>query len=100
MLDWQWRKRSILFELGLWSADIMCFQEVDKFHDLEEELKPRGYCGIWKMRTGNPVDGCAIFWRASRFKLLQEECIEFNKLGLRDNVAQICVLEFFLMDSY
>ncbi|XP_030543069.1 carbon catabolite repressor protein 4 homolog 6 isoform X2 [Rhodamnia argentea] len=93
MLDWQWRKRSILFELGLWSADIMCFQEVDKFYDLEEELKSRGYCGIWKMRTGNPVDGCAIFWRASRFKLLQEECIEFNKLGLRDNVAQICVLE-------
>ncbi|KAK9101897.1 hypothetical protein Sjap_019151 [Stephania japonica] len=27
------------------------------------------------------------------FKLLQEECIEFNKFGLRDNVAQICVLE-------
>ncbi|XP_072084274.1 uncharacterized protein [Arachis hypogaea] len=29
-----------------------------------------------------------------RFNLLYEECIEFNKLGLRDNVAQICVLEF------
>lgn len=28
-----------------------------------------------------------------RFKLLYEECIEFNKLGLRDNVAQLCVLE-------
>lgn len=28
-----------------------------------------------------------------RFKLLQEEVIEFNKLGLRNNVAQICVLE-------
>ena len=25
--------------------------------------------------------------------MLHEECIEFNKLGLRDNVAQICVLE-------
>ncbi|XP_012076635.1 carbon catabolite repressor protein 4 homolog 6 isoform X2 [Jatropha curcas] len=93
MLDWEWRKRSILFELGLWSADIMCFQEVDRFQDLEEELKLRGYCGIWKMRTGNAVDGCAIFWRTSRFKLLYEESIEFNKLGLRDNVAQICVLE-------
>ena len=46
------------------------------------------------MRTGNPVDGCAIFWRTARFNLLYEECIEFNKLGLRDNVAQICVLEF------
>ncbi|GMH11887.1 hypothetical protein Nepgr_013728 [Nepenthes gracilis] len=93
ILDWEWRKRSIIFELGLWSPDIMCFQEVDKFHDLEEVFKLRGYIGIWKMRTGNPVDGCAIFWRALRFRLVHEECIEFNKLGLRDNVAQICVLE-------
>ncbi|KAE8056418.1 hypothetical protein FH972_013193 [Carpinus fangiana] len=93
VLDWEWRKRRILFELGLWSADVMCFQEVDRFQELEDELKLRGYSGIWKMRTGMPIDGCAIFWRTSRFKLLHEECIEFNKLGLRDNVAQICVLE-------
>ncbi|KAK1394721.1 carbon catabolite repressor protein 4-like [Heracleum sosnowskyi] len=93
MMDWEWRKKNILFELGLWSADILCFQEVDRFHELEKELKVRGYCGIWKMRTGNPVDGCAIFWRSSRFKIMHEESIEFNKLGLRDNVAQICVLE-------
>ncbi|XP_044464038.1 carbon catabolite repressor protein 4 homolog 6 isoform X5 [Mangifera indica] len=93
ILDWEWRKRSIIFELGLWSADIMCFQEVDKFQDLESELRLRGYSGIWKMRTGNAIDGCAIFWRTSRFKLLYEESIEYSKLGLRDNVAQICVLE-------
>ncbi|XP_028802325.1 carbon catabolite repressor protein 4 homolog 6 isoform X2 [Neltuma alba] len=98
MLDWQWRKRNILFELGLWSADIMCLQEVDRFDDLEEELKHHGYSGIWKMRTGNPVDGCAIFWRTSRFNLRYEECIEFNKMGLRDNVAQICVLELTNQD--
>ncbi|KAJ4843355.1 hypothetical protein Tsubulata_038658 [Turnera subulata] len=30
---------------------------------------------------------------AEKFKLLHEEAIEFNKHGLRDNVAQICVLE-------
>lgn len=71
----------------------MCFQEVDRFQDLEEELKLRGYNGIWKRRTGKAIDGCAIFWRASRFKLLHEESIEFNKFGLRENVAQICVLE-------
>lgn len=28
-----------------------------------------------------------------RFKLLHEESIEYSKLGLRDNVAQICVFE-------
>ncbi|KAM7459447.1 hypothetical protein LguiA_036441 [Lonicera macranthoides] len=126
ILDWEYRKRSIIFELGLWSADILCFQlkpkpalrhcwrcqeavkssvrveylfhpakseEVDRFQDLEVELKVRGYNGIWKMRTGDPVDGCAVFWRVSRFKLLHEESIEFSKLGLRDNVAQICVFE-------
>lgn len=93
MLDWEWRRKSLSFELGLWSADIMCFQEVDRFQDLEEDLKPRGYTGIWKMRTGNAIDGCAIFWKTSRFKLLYDESIQFNKFDLRDNVAQICVLE-------
>ncbi|KAJ0243291.1 Carbon catabolite repressor protein 4 6 [Hirschfeldia incana] len=96
MLSWGWRKSKIVFELGLWSADIMCLQEVDKFQDLEEDLKHRGYSGIWKMRTGNAVDGCAIFWRSNRFKLVHEESIQFNQLGLRDNVAQICVLEVLL----
>ena len=28
MLDWEWRKRNIVFELGLWRADIMCFQVI------------------------------------------------------------------------
>lgn len=93
VLDWEWRKRRLLIEFGLWNADIMCLQEVDRFHDIEEELAVRGYTGIWKMRTGNAVDGCAIFWRTNRFQLRHEEHIEFSKLRLRDNVAQICVLE-------
>ncbi|XP_068649140.1 carbon catabolite repressor protein 4 homolog 6 [Aristolochia californica] len=93
ILDWEWRKRRIMIELGLWAPDIMCFQEVDRFQDLEIELNPQGYSGIWKMRTGAPLDGCAIFWRTSRFSLLHEEAMEFKNYGLRDNIAQICVLE-------
>ncbi|KAK1311597.1 hypothetical protein QJS10_CPA07g00575 [Acorus calamus] len=93
VLDWEWRKKRILLEFGLWSPDIMCLQEVDKFKDIEESLKGHGYSGIWKMRTGAAQDGCAVFWRTNRFKLLHEEQIEFNQLGMRDNVAQICVLE-------
>lgn len=77
----------------------MCFQEVDKFHGLEEDLKRRGYSGIWKMRTGEPIDGCAIFWRACRFKLVYDECIEFYKHGMRDNVAQVCVLESLVQNQ-
>ncbi|KAI3972207.1 hypothetical protein MKX01_011759 [Papaver californicum] len=93
VLDWERRKRNILFELGLWSADIMCLQEVDRFQDLENELKVHGYEGIWKMRTGQAIHGCAIFWRTTRFKLRHEESIEFRNLGLRENAAQVCVLE-------
>lgn len=93
IMDWNRRKGRILLELGLWSPDIICLQEVDKFQELHEELKSRGYGGINKERTGIATDGCAIFWRTSRFELLHEESIEYSKLGLRDNVAQICVLE-------
>lgn len=93
IMGWNWRKGRILLELGLWSPDIICLQEVDRFQELHEELKPRGYGGINKERTGTATDGCAIFWRTSRFELLHEESIEYSKLDLRDNVAQICVLE-------
>ncbi|KAF0898600.1 hypothetical protein E2562_008183 [Oryza meyeriana var. granulata] len=93
IMDWNWRKEKLVFEFGLWSPDILCLQEVDKFTDLEQEMATRGYNGIWKMRTGNATDGCAIFWRTARFQLCYKEDIEFNKLDLRDNVAQICVLE-------
>ncbi|KAL9233899.1 hypothetical protein vseg_008834 [Gypsophila vaccaria] len=92
-MSWEWRKSNILFELKLWSPDIMCFQEVDKFQELDEDLRARGYSGFWKMRTGDPVDGCAIFFRTTRFQLVFEDSIEYNKHGMRDNVAQICVLE-------
>lgn len=28
MLDWNWRKDKLVFEFGLWSADILCLQVV------------------------------------------------------------------------
>ncbi|CAN6721149.1 unnamed protein product [Malus baccata var. baccata] len=92
MMDWQWRKRNLIFELGLWSSDdIMCLQEVDKFDDLEEELKLKGYIGFWKMRTGNPVDGCAIFWRTSRFKLVHEAACKIGRMRtISTNKVVIC----------
>ncbi|BBN70143.1 DNAse I-like superfamily protein [Prunus dulcis] len=117
MMDWQWRKKNLIFELGLWSADIMCFQEVDKFQDIEEELKLKGYNGIWKIKEHElcsrnegfeeigkriaSILGCGLaiqlmavqFFGDPQGRLIHEECIEFSKLGLRDNVAQICVLE-------
>ncbi|KAJ1688200.1 hypothetical protein LUZ63_019590 [Rhynchospora breviuscula] len=93
MRSWQWRMDNLLFEFQLWSPDVLCLQEVDRFPDLQTKLESKGYNGIWKIRTGNASDGCAIFWRTNRFQLLHHEYIEFRQTGLKDNVAQICVLE-------
>lgn len=92
LLDWDARKRKLVRELGLWSPDIICFQEVDYYEDLNEELQ-KEYIGVYTARTGEAHDGCAIFWRKNRFELLEVEHIKFKDHDLRDNVAQLCVLQ-------
>eukprot|EP00249_Psilotum_nudum_P018680 c26914_g1_i1 orf=573-2312(-) len=93
ILNWEHRKQRILLEFDLWLPDVLCLQEVDRFDELQEDLGQRGFKGVFKARTGAVRDGCAIFWREERFSLLQEESIEFKKLDLRDNIAQLCVLQ-------
>ncbi|KAF3627912.1 Carbon catabolite repressor protein 4 -like protein 3 [Capsicum annuum] len=67
--------------------------EVDKYYDLLNILETAGYLGAYKRRTGGSVDGCAMFWKADKFQLLEGESIEFRQYGLRDNVAQLSVFE-------
>ncbi|KAK4773381.1 hypothetical protein SAY87_028400 [Trapa incisa] len=92
-LEWKRRKRLICQEIRLYDAGLICFQEVDLFDDLAGVLQNDGYDGIFKGRTGEAVDGCAIFWKHQQFSLVHEESIEFKTFGLRDNVAQLCVLK-------
>ncbi|XP_042436734.1 carbon catabolite repressor protein 4 homolog 5-like isoform X5 [Zingiber officinale] len=89
----QRRKRQIHKELTLYNPNILCFQEVDKFDELASIFQTDGYAGIYKQRTGEANDGCAIFWKEKEFTLLYQEDIEFQKFGLRNNVAQLCLLK-------
>ncbi|XP_059303358.1 carbon catabolite repressor protein 4 homolog 3-like isoform X2 [Lycium ferocissimum] len=92
-LDWDHRRRVICEELLGLNPDIICLQEVDKYYDLLNILEKAGYLGSYKRRTGGSVDGCAMFWKAEKFLLLEGESIEFRQYGLRDNVAQLSVYE-------
>ncbi|XP_051148131.1 carbon catabolite repressor protein 4 homolog 5 isoform X2 [Andrographis paniculata] len=92
-LDWQRRKKLLCKEVKSYQPSIMCFQEVDRFDDLNEVLGKDGFRGLHKARSGEAHDGCAIFWKADLFTLLHEENIEFQRFGLRNNVAQFCVLK-------
>ncbi|PON47874.1 Endonuclease/exonuclease/phosphatase [Parasponia andersonii] len=92
-MKWSRRKRVICEELIGWNPDIICLQEVDKYFDISDILAKAGYVGSYKRRTGDTADGCATFWKADKFRLLEGENIEFKGLGLRDNVAQLSVFE-------
>ncbi|XP_009106044.1 carbon catabolite repressor protein 4 homolog 5 isoform X1 [Brassica rapa] len=92
-LEWSRRKHLICKEISRYNATILCLQEVDRFDDLDSLLKLRGFEGVHKRRTGEASDGCSIFWKEKLFKLLHHQEIEFDRFGLRNNVAQLCVLE-------
>nr|GLL22005.1 carbon catabolite repressor protein 4 homolog 3 [Ipomoea trifida] len=92
-LNWDYRRAVICEELLQLSPDIICLQEVDKYYDLLNVLEKAGYAGSYKRRTGDYVDGCAMFWKADKCQLLEGESIEFKQFGLRDNVAQLSVFE-------
>ncbi|XP_027169148.1 carbon catabolite repressor protein 4 homolog 3-like [Coffea eugenioides] len=92
-LKWDYRKRVICEELIGLNPDIICLQEVDKYFDVLNIMEKAGYLGSYKRRTGDYADGCAMFWKADKFQLIEGESIEFKQYGLRDNVAQVSVFE-------
>lgn len=93
VMRWESRKHLICQEICRWSADIVCLQEVDRYNDILTNVKKQGYAGNYKRRTGEAKDGCAVFWKEKRFRLLEADTIQFYAFGLRDNVAQLLVFE-------
>ncbi|KAF9968587.1 Glucose-repressible alcohol dehydrogenase transcriptional effector [Mortierella alpina] len=89
-LDWSYRKESILNQIAFTDADIVCLQELE-LKDYEEYFNPHlsrlGFRSIhaYKMNVYEMRDGCAIFYRDSRFKLLNEHVLRFNQVELDDN---------------
>ncbi|KAF9317108.1 Glucose-repressible alcohol dehydrogenase transcriptional effector [Podila horticola] len=89
-LEWSYRKQSILNQIAFMDTDIVCLQELE-LKDYEEYFAPRlsrlGYRSIhaYKMNVYEMRDGCAIFYRESRFKLLDEQVLRFNQVELDDS---------------
>ncbi|CAL1532443.1 unnamed protein product [Lymnaea stagnalis] len=100
-LDWTYRQFHILEELLSYTADIYFLEELDQFAYINEYLGNLGFTGVFFPKPDSPClyeannygsDGCAIFWRKSHFKLLeQENCILLNDEGKKTNqVALLC----------
>ncbi|KAF3331513.1 carbon catabolite repressor protein 4 3 isoform X1 [Carex littledalei] len=93
LMNWESRRRLIFVEISERNPDLVCLQEVDQVQDFLAYMKRRGYDGIHKGRSGDAKDGCAMFWKKARFRLLEEDSIDFSSFNLRNNVAQLLVLE-------
>jgi len=78
-LSWAVRRWRILEELIRHEPDIICLQEVDHFNTLERALGSIGYLGKFVPKPDSPCiymegntgpDGCAIFYKGDRFRLV------------------------------
>lgn len=93
-LNWEFRKKNICGEIREYSADIINLQEVEteQFYDFFlPALKAEGYDGIFSPKSRartmkeadrKHVDGCAIFFKHSKFSLIKEHLVEFNQLAI------------------
>ncbi|GAX16175.1 CCR4-NOT transcription complex subunit 6 [Fistulifera solaris] len=126
-LSWDYRFQNILREILDAAPEVICLQEIQADHyenHVYAAMSDAGFEGVFKQKTrqsmglAGKVDGCALFWRRSKFHLVESYSIEFNEvaqrqatqvLGLnprseegaafinrlsKDNIAQLVVLEF------
>ncbi|CAO3651164.1 unnamed protein product [Mucor hiemalis] len=122
-LNWDYRKELIISEVLNYNADIVCLQEI-AMKQYEEALgdafKDRGdYDGVFFPKTRartmsevdkRAVDGCAIFYKGSKYNLVEHHLLEYNQKAIqrpdfkqsddiynrvmtKDNIAVMIVLE-------
>jgi CCR4-NOT transcription complex subunit 6 len=121
-LPWSYRKGRILDEVTKHDTDFVCLQEVDiaAYEDyFTVNLAQQGYEGVYwpksRYKTMNDtdrrqVDGCATFYKADKYKLVEKRLIEFSAIAMqrsdfkktddmfnrvlgKDHIATVCLLE-------
>lgn len=90
-LSWSWRKHLILKELRSMAADIITLQEVQKdaYDDwFKPQLIESGYESVFQQKKREPIfhrgkyvaEGCATFYKTTRFKRVDKHVIDYDKL--------------------
>lgn len=89
-LEWDYRRPLLKDEINKFNTDIVCMQEVETRTFQEfwvPHMQEMGYKGLFYNKTrsktmsdvdAKKVDGCALFYRTSKFQLLQKINFEYN----------------------
>lgn len=95
VLAWEYRRGLILNEIRTHDADIACLQEIDQGNYNEffrEQLAYNDYKGVYWPRgramgmheeEAKGVDGCATFFKGSKYILLDKQMINFGQTAVR-----------------
>lgn len=97
-LRWPHRRARLTDELTAYDADIVCFQEMDRFHDhFQPLLYGLGYDVRYYMRNGPQSDVNAVGWKRDKFREVASRQVSFAQttmaLGCVPNVAQMVALQ-------
>ncbi|KAI0775851.1 Endonuclease/exonuclease/phosphatase [Trametes elegans] len=94
-LQWDYRKELILTEIVHHNADFVCLQEVDNAqyeeyftkalgdHDYEGVYWPKSRFKMMSEIDRRLVDGCAIFYKASKYSLVEKHLIEYSTVAMQ-----------------
>lgn len=99
-LDWSYRKYCFYKEIETYAPDVVCLQEVEAnlLEEYDSFFQEQGYSGVFKKRTGDKCDGCAIYYRDNKFNLVDSISVEyFQKPAVplldRDNIGLLVKLQ-------
>jgi len=125
-LTWEYRKKLILDDIKNFNADVITLQELETeqfYQYFLPELRQFDYDGIFSPKSRaktmqehdkKHVDGCAIFFKTSRFSIVKDYLIEFNQIAMataegsedmlnrvmtKDNIGLAALLEVKQDDS-
>jgi nocturnin len=99
-LVWETRRWRLLHEILRYAPDIICLQEVDHFSLLERALGSVGYSGRFVPKPDSPCiylpenngpDGCAIFYKNSKFSLISESKRVLEVWRVQSNQVVLCL---------
>ncbi|KAL0585789.1 hypothetical protein ABG067_004512 [Albugo candida] len=97
-LNEEYRLQLVILEIQEMCPDLVCLQEVgtDTYHTiLLPVFEFRGYLGTFAEKTGSTREGCAIFVKKNRFKIVESHVVNIS--ASLTNPSQFSVLNVLQM---